>query len=695
MTRRAPASRAPDLFTIGIDVGGTFTDLVAIDESGRTVFAKSPSTPADQSVGVMAGLDELARRLGLTRATMLAATERIVHGTTVATNALLERKGAKVALLTTEGHRDVLEMREGLKGDRYDLRSPPPEPLVPRDLRFGVRERLRPDGSVAIPLDEASLDAAIGPIRRSGATSVAICYLHAYRNPAHEIAAAERLRARTAGRLRLALERRAAADQGIRARLDDGRERLCRAGGAALSDGARSSGSTEAGLNGRPLHHPVAWRHGARRGSRRGSRPRPCCPGPAGGIAGARRCAELLGVPDLIPFDMGGTSTDISLIADGQAALSADGARRRAHRAAQPRHRQHRGRRRLDRPRRCRRHLPRRAGKRGRRAGPRLLRPRRPGRHRDRREPGARLSRCGGLHGRPAAARPRRGGGRASTASPTRSGLSRDEAAAGIYRLINLKMADGIRLMTLAPRRRSAAVRAALLRRRGRPARRRGRARTRDPARHRADRRLGAVGLGHAGERPALRGQPHPCRRRARASDGRSARRVRATSRQQAAGRLRSWFDGPIEIERSAEMRYGEQIFEIDVAARRPRLGRGLVWSSGSRTASTAGTRSSTPTPRATRRWCSSMRASRRSARSRSAGRTARPTPSAAAAPRSDAAGMVRRLARRAGLRARRPAAGTQLAGPAIVEAETTTVVVDEGDRVSVNGLGWLDIELG
>jgi N-methylhydantoinase A len=111
------------MFRIGVDVGGTYTDLVATDETGRTIFAKSPSTPADQSIGVMAGLEELARRLGVTRADMLAATDRLVHGTTVATNALLERKGARVALLTTEGHRDVVEMREGLKPDRYDLRS--------------------------------------------------------------------------------------------------------------------------------------------------------------------------------------------------------------------------------------------------------------------------------------------------------------------------------------------------------------------------------------------------------------------------------------------------------------------------------------------------------------------------------------------------------------------------------------------
>src|SRR6266705_2883245 len=181
------------MFTIGVDVGGTYTDLVATDETGRAVFAKSPSTPADQSIGVMAGLEELARRLGVSRAAMLAATERLVHGTTVATNVLLERKGARVALLTTEGHRDVIEMREGLKPDRYDLRSPPPEPLVPRERRFGVKERLKANGDISTPLDDRSLADAVVAIRRSGATSVAVCFLHSYLNPVHEIAAVERL----------------------------------------------------------------------------------------------------------------------------------------------------------------------------------------------------------------------------------------------------------------------------------------------------------------------------------------------------------------------------------------------------------------------------------------------------------------------------------------------------------------------
>ncbi|HEY3189590.1 MAG TPA: hydantoinase/oxoprolinase N-terminal domain-containing protein, partial [Solirubrobacteraceae bacterium] len=173
-------------FRIGIDVGGTFTDIVAVDADGRVTFAKAPSTPPDPSLGVLDGLARLARTLGVERGALLAGTERIVHGTTVATNALLERKGARVGLLTTEGHRDVLEMREGLKDDRYNLRMPPPEPLVPRALRLGVRERVRADGRVDTAVDRRSLARAIDALRRAEVRAVAVCYLHAYRDGKHE-----------------------------------------------------------------------------------------------------------------------------------------------------------------------------------------------------------------------------------------------------------------------------------------------------------------------------------------------------------------------------------------------------------------------------------------------------------------------------------------------------------------------------
>src|SRR5260221_11120618 len=166
------------MYRIGIDVGGTCTDLVAVDDFGGATLAKVPSTPEDPSVGVLDGLKLLADTLGLELSALLSEADRIVHGTTVATNALLERKGARVGLLTTEGHRDIIEMREGLKDDRYNLRQPPPVQLVPRERRLGVRERIRPDGRVEIALDRGSLENAIATLKSHGVEAVAICYLH-------------------------------------------------------------------------------------------------------------------------------------------------------------------------------------------------------------------------------------------------------------------------------------------------------------------------------------------------------------------------------------------------------------------------------------------------------------------------------------------------------------------------------------
>src|SRR3954469_24505510 len=174
------------MYRIGIDVGGTFTDLVAVDDGGATTLAKVPSTPQDPSIGVLDGLEQLAARLGFDRGVVPAQTDRIADGTTVATNALLERKGARLGLLTTEGHRDVIEMREGLEDDRYNLRMPPPEQLVPRRLRLPVRERMRADGRIEIPLDPASLNAAIALLQQEQVEAVAVCYLHAWRDPRHE-----------------------------------------------------------------------------------------------------------------------------------------------------------------------------------------------------------------------------------------------------------------------------------------------------------------------------------------------------------------------------------------------------------------------------------------------------------------------------------------------------------------------------
>ncbi|KAB2848770.1 MAG: hydantoinase/oxoprolinase family protein [Hyphomicrobiaceae bacterium] len=310
------------MYRIGIDVGGTFTDLVAVDGKGRVILAKAASTPADQSIGVMNGLARLAEALGTERGAMLKETERIVHGTTVATNALLEMKGARVGLLTTEGHRDVIEMREGLKDDRYDLRQPPPVQLVPRNRRLGVRERIRADGRIEVPLDRRSLADAIAALKREKVDSVAICYLHSWKDASHERATAEAVRAAMPGVY-------VSVSSSVLPQIKE-YDRVCTTvvnayvGPALHNYLTRLEGRLkEAGYAGPVL---IIQSHGGVATIADTIALAAGCvlSGPAGGVAASTYAARLMRHGELIPFDMGGTSTDISLIVGGEAAISSD-----------------------------------------------------------------------------------------------------------------------------------------------------------------------------------------------------------------------------------------------------------------------------------------------------------------------------------------------------------------------------------
>ena len=679
------------MFTIGVDVGGTYTDLVATDATGQTVFAKSPSTPADQSIGVMAGLEELARRLNVTRAAMLAATDRLVHGTTVATNALLERKGARVALLTTEGHRDVIEMREGLKPDRYDLRSPPPEPLVPRERRFGVRERLRANGKVLIPLDEASLDGAIAGIRNSGATSVAVCFFHSYLNPVHELAAIERLLkelpgisvSRSSDVLPQIKEYERVSTTIVNAYVEPIVRRYLTSLEQRLA---------EAGFHGSLF---VVLSHGGMAPVEEASRlaAGTVLSGPAGGMSGGRRCADLLGIPDLVPFDMGGTSTDISLISDGQASLSADGmlaGQRIALRS-------------LD--------IASIAAGGGSIASVDASRTLRVGPESAGSIPGPA---CYGNGGQAATvtdanvvlgyldAAAFMGGQRpldraASEAAIDRVAvalqLSRQEAAAGIHRMINLKMADGIRLMTL--RRGVDPRKFALLSFGGAAG-----LHAAEVARELEIKRiivptvasvLSAWGMLTSDLRYEVSRTHYGTGPRISAGE---VRELFAELEQPAVGRLRAWFDGPLSIERSAEMRYGEQIFEIDVSLD------GLDWNAAD-LVDHIEQRFHRKHEELYTYASPGQEVVFVNARVAAVGTVApadqdrRPVASSGiCAPRSTRQvwfGAWREVPVYA-LDALQP--GHSLSGPAIIEAETTTVLVDTGDQITVNALGWLDIML-
>ncbi len=294
---------------IGIDIGGTFTDLVAIDASGEVRVRKVASTPGDYTQGIMAGLAALLDGAGATVAELL-------HATTVASNVLIERKGARTALITTAGFRDVLEIRDLRMPRLYDLAWQKPAALVPRRLRIEVTERMRPDGSVAVPLDRESVAAAIARLCAEGAESVAIALIHSYADPAHEREVAEAVREALPD---VAISESAAILPEIKeyprtstavinayvqpvvrtylARLE---EKLAAAGIAAplrilQSNGGLASPEFAAHF---PAHIVES--------------------GPAAGVVGAAALARLLGEERLISFDMGGTTAKAGLVEAGE-----------------------------------------------------------------------------------------------------------------------------------------------------------------------------------------------------------------------------------------------------------------------------------------------------------------------------------------------------------------------------------------
>ncbi|MBB6446568.1 hydantoinase/oxoprolinase family protein [Bacillus benzoevorans] len=173
-------------YRIGIDVGGTFTDFLLTDQLGNSTVYKTLSTPKDPTIGFFNGLTEMAKDHGMNLQEFIGQIELIVHGTTVGTNAALTYSGAKTALLTTKGFRDVLEMRQGLRPDAYNNQYISPKPFVPRHLRMGIKERVDCSGQEVTPLSEQDILNAIKTIREQGVEAVAISFMHSYANAEHE-----------------------------------------------------------------------------------------------------------------------------------------------------------------------------------------------------------------------------------------------------------------------------------------------------------------------------------------------------------------------------------------------------------------------------------------------------------------------------------------------------------------------------
>lgn len=297
---------------VGVDIGGTFTDLVFVRPDGLLDRRKRPSTPSDYSLAIVEGIVDYCAELKLRGGDV----GEVVHATTVATNAILERRGARTGLITTEGFRDVLELRRIRIPLAYDLGWKKPEPLVERALRFGVRERLDHTGAELEPLAMEDVDAAIDALQEAAVEAVAVCFLHAYRNPAHERAVGERLHERlpwvyvslSCDVLPEMLEFERTSTTVVNAYIEPLIARYLDRLRGALAE--------------RDVRAPILVMQsngGLISASSAAARPVTIIEsGPAAGVVAAQRIAHACGYADVLTLDMGGTTTKASIIERGE-----------------------------------------------------------------------------------------------------------------------------------------------------------------------------------------------------------------------------------------------------------------------------------------------------------------------------------------------------------------------------------------
>ncbi|MEM9685067.1 MAG: hydantoinase/oxoprolinase family protein, partial [Pseudomonadota bacterium] len=304
---------------IGVDVGGTFTDFYAFgdtDGQTRACVHKTLSTPDNPARAILDGLDTLCRNDGI------APREigRLGHGTTVATNALIQRRGASVALITTAGFRDLLEIGRQTRPKMYDLKADYPPPLVPRERRFEVEERAGPAGEIVTPLSHESLAAAVESVRQADVEACAVCFLFGFLNPEHERAVGAALREALPS-LQLSLS------SDVQPEFREYERFSTTVQNAYLQPVlSRYMRDLKAGLAERAPDAMIGINQssgGLMSVDRAGEYPiRTALSGPAAGAVGAVHIGRLAGRPNAITLDMGGTSADVCLIRDHRAGIN-------------------------------------------------------------------------------------------------------------------------------------------------------------------------------------------------------------------------------------------------------------------------------------------------------------------------------------------------------------------------------------
>ncbi|HZT47273.1 MAG TPA: hydantoinase/oxoprolinase family protein [Hyphomicrobiaceae bacterium] len=303
---------------VAVDIGGTFTDIVVMSKGGILHESKVSTTPDDPSSAVVAGLEALLEELAIAP----GRVEEVLHGTTVGSNTILQRSGARTGLITTRGFRDVLEIGRIRMPDMFDLTWDKPKPLVPRRHRVEIVERMAADGTVVEPLNEASVIAAAEQLAGAGIEAVAICLINSYRNPAHERRVEEILRERFPQFLVTAschvLPERKEYERTSTTVVNAYLLAAMRAYLRNLEDGLRSVGI------GAPVR--VITSNGGMLTAAT-ARDKPVfivASGPAGGVIGAARLGAARGENDLIVFDMGGTTAKAVIIEDGRPSMTSE-----------------------------------------------------------------------------------------------------------------------------------------------------------------------------------------------------------------------------------------------------------------------------------------------------------------------------------------------------------------------------------
>lgn len=308
-------------FHIGIDVGGTFTDIVIGRPDGLHI-GKTSTTPGDEVRGILNGLTDAAASHGLELKGFLGQTEVVVLGTTVVTNALLEYKGVRTGLLTTKGFRDTLELRRNYRESLFDIRLPAPHPIVPRHMRLGVPERIDHRGQVVTSLDEAAVRASARQLRELDVQSIAVCLLFSFVNPVHELRVREILEEECPG-IPVSLSFEVLPQVREFERLSTTVvnayvQPLAARGLESLARELKSSGLKGELFvmqsNGGMTHVDFARRHPVEL----------ALSGPAGGVVAGARVSSLSGYRNVITVDMGGTSYDVCLVKDAEPTSGTD-----------------------------------------------------------------------------------------------------------------------------------------------------------------------------------------------------------------------------------------------------------------------------------------------------------------------------------------------------------------------------------